>query len=318
VAAAPEKRVVPRPGGRGTAPHRQASPLPAGGTGMAGPAALPTMSLLPITDREFRQLRDFVYERFGINLTEQKRFLLVNRLQKMLKNNGFACFKDLYETLVREPSPAMLSELINRLSTNYSYFYRGQAHFDFFAGAILPELAEQSRQSGQRDIRVWAAGCSTGEEPYMLAILMREYFGPQYGDWDGGILATDISEKALGYAKQGTYPPERVKDMPLALRHKYFTTTDGGEMAVKERLKQDVTFRRFNLMNAAFPFKKRFQVIFCRNVMIYFDKSTRQRLIGKFYEMLEPGGYFFVGHSETLGRDQEMFQYVLPAVYRRR
>ncbi len=274
-------------------------------------------SMMKMTDREFRQLRELVYERLGINLTGKKRSMLIGRLQKLLRTSSFKNFQDYYEYLVNDSSMTAMTELINRVTTNYSFFYRGKSHFEFFVQSALPEVVASLKRQNSRDLRVWTAGCSTGEEPYMLAILMREFFGNGYGMWDGGILATDISEKVLNFALEGVYPEDRTKEIPVQLKHKYFNKLTDGQLAIRESIKREVIFRKFNLKNTNYPFKKPFQIIFCRNVMIYFDKQTRDTLLHRFYETTEPDGYLFIGHSETLGREQNLYKYIMPAVYRR-
>jgi chemotaxis protein methyltransferase CheR len=274
-------------------------------------------SMMKMTDREFRQLRELVYERLGINLTEKKRSMLIGRLQKLLRTSGFKNFQDYYEYLVQDQSMTAMTELINRVTTNYSFFYRGKSHFEYFTQVALPEIVESLKKRNSRDLRVWTAGCSTGEEPYMLIMLLREFFGNEYGLWDGGILATDISEKVLTFALQGIYPEDRTKEVPVQLKNKYFKKLNDGQVEIKDSIKKEVIFRKFNLKNSRYPFKKPFQIIFCRNVMIYFDKQTRDTLLKRFYENTEPGGYLFIGHSETLGREQNMYKYIMPAVYKR-
>ena len=275
-------------------------------------------SMMNMTDREFWQLRELVYERLGINLTEKKRSMLIGRLQKLLRTSGFKNFQDYYEYLVNDSGMKAMTELINRVTTNYSFFYRGKSHFEYFVQVVLPEIVGSLKKRNSRDLRIWTAGCSTGEEPYMLTMLMREFFGNQYSLWDGGILATDISEKVLTFALQGIYPADRTKEVPVQLRNKYLKKLNDGQMAVTDSIKKDVIFRKFNLKNKHYPFKKSFQIIFCRNVMIYFDKQTRDILLHRFYENTEPGGYLFIGHSETLGREQNLYNYIMPAVYKRR
>jgi chemotaxis protein methyltransferase CheR len=270
---------------------------------------------MTIDDDEFQLLRDLVYQRFGISLTEQKKSLVVGRLQKDLQNKGFKSFGDYYTHLIKNPSPDAFSNLIDRISTNYSFFFRENAHFDFFSQTLLPELVARLRKQGSNDLRIWCAGCSTCEEPYTLVMLMLEFFGMDYTSWDAGILATDISERVLTVGRKGIYPAERVSHAPKNLQGRYFKN-HGAEMAVVEPVKKEVVIRRFNLMNP-FPFKRPFQIIFCRNVMIYFDKVTRDSLIRRFYAVLEPGGYLFVGHSETVSRDDGLFAYVQPALYRK-
>ncbi len=181
----------------------------------------------------------------------------------------------------------------------------------------LPTVVAQLEKENRKDLRIWCAGCSTGEEPYTLLMLMQEFFGPDYAKWNAGILATDISLKALDTARNGIYPEERIAALPPEFQQKYFRKLGDGNRAVIDRIRQEATFRRFNLMNDSFPFKKPFQIIFCRNVMIYFDQPTRERLVAKFHKFTEPGGYLFIGHSETLGRNQNAYRYLMPAAYRR-
>lgn len=274
-------------------------------------------NMMTITDREFKLLRTLVYDRFGINLTEQKRSLLVGRLQKILKSANLSTFEEYYKALVADKTGKYIDTLINNISTNFSYFYREEAHFNFFKDKAFPETINKLKETKSKDIRIWTAGCSTGEEPYMLIMLMMEYLGLDYDNWAAGILATDISDRVLKIAKTASYPADRVGKVPTQLKNKYFTQLPNEQIAVKERIKKEITLRRFNLMNKIFPFKQSFQMIFCRNVMIYFDQKTRMELVRKFHQHLQPGGYLFIGHSETLGRDQQMFKYVMPACYQK-
>lgn len=271
---------------------------------------------MTISDDEFKLLRNLVYDRFGIHLSDQKKSLVVGRLQKDLRKMGFKTFHQYYKHIVNNVSSDALSNLINRISTNYSFFYREKAHFDFFKKTLLPEVTADLQRRNSNDLRVWCAGCSTCEEPYTIVMLMLEFFGLNYNQWDAGVLATDISEKALDIGREGVYPIERVKQAPLVLQEKYMKLK-GDSMIVKDRVKQEVVIRRFNLMHP-FPFKQPFHVIFCRNVMIYFDKITRSNLVRKFYDALEPGGYLFVGHSETVSRDDGLFSYIQPALYQKK
>jgi chemotaxis protein methyltransferase CheR len=272
--------------------------------------------LMKITDQEFNLMRRLIYERFGIHLTEQKRSLLISRLQKHIQSLGFSSFHNYYEHLVNEKGDEQLSQLVDRITTNYTYFNRENDHFKFFYQTVLPEVTNRLQKEKRKDLKVWCAGCSTGEEPYMLLMLMQEFFGKQHGSWDAGILATDISNRALAAAKAGTYSSERADKLPETFKHKYMHKLGNGDWAVNEQLKREAVIRRFNLMNP-FPFKKQFQVIFCRNVMIYFDQPTRGRLIEKFHRFTEPGGYLFIGHSETLGRNHNRYRYLHPAVYKK-
>ncbi len=273
--------------------------------------------MMAISDAEFSRLRDLIHKRFGINLTEQKRSLLVGRLQKLMRNLNLGNFSDYYDYLSHDKTEAALGELVDLISTNHTYFNREKDHFDFFSQTALPTVIEKLKREKRKDLRIWCAGCSTGEEPYTLLMLMMEYLGNDYSAWDAGILATDISDRALTSARRGVYATDRVLQLPETLRKKYFTPAGPNEMAVVDKVKREATFRRFNLMNTSFPFKKPFQMIFCRNVMIYFDQPTREALVNRYHQFTEPGGYLFIGHSETLGRSQTLYRYLKPALYQK-
>ena len=272
---------------------------------------------MAISDSEFTRLRDLIYQRFGINLTEQKRSLLVGRLQKLMRRLNLATFSAYFEYLDNDKTEAGLSELVDLISTNHTYFNREKDHFDYFSETALPAVIDKLKKQNRKDLRIWCAGCSSGEEPYTLLMLMMEHLGADYSSWDAGILATDISDRALTIARHGTYATDRVMQLPEPLRRKYFTAAGHDEMAVIDKVKKEVTFRRFNLMNTTFPFKKPFQMIFCRNVMIYFDQTTRDSLVGRYHQHTEPEGYLFIGHSETLGRSQTRYRYLKPALYQK-
>ncbi len=274
-------------------------------------------SMMNISDSEFNTLREMIYTRFGINLTEQKRSLLVGRLQKMLRTHKIATFEDYYRYLEKDTSGKAASDLVNLISTNYTYFNREKDHFDYFLNTALPNICEEMKKRGEKNLRVWCAGCSSGEEAYTLLMLMHEHLGSEYSRWDAGLLATDISQRVLDTACEGIYPADKVASLPENLQRKYFTRLPSGQMQVSNKIRSEVTFRRFNLMNARFPFKRPFHIIFCRNVMIYFDLTTRNALVQRFHQFLEPKGYFFIGHSETLGRDNKLFNYIMPAVYQK-
>ena len=273
--------------------------------------------MMAISDGEFNALRDLIHKRFGINLTEQKRSLLVGRLQKLMRTRGFSTFQQYIDFLTGDKSEQGLSELVDLISTNHTYFNREKDHFSYFLETALPKVVERLKQQNRRDLRIWCAGSSTGEEPYTLVMLMMEYLGADYKNWDAGILATDISDRALSTARAGIYAQDRVDQLPANLRNKYFTPAANGQLAVREDVKREVTYRRFNLMNSSFPFKHPFQVIFCRNVMIYFDQPTRDALVSRFHKHSEQGGYLFIGHSETLGRSQTIYRYIQPALYQK-
>lgn len=273
--------------------------------------------MILISDDEFTAIRNLIYEHFGINLTDQKRSLVVGRLQKYLKANQFQNFSDYYTYLVKDRTGQALGELINRISTNHTFFFREKDHFDFFTQVALPEAVARHKKKNSKDLRIWCAGCSYGDEPYSLAISMMEYFGNEYNLWDAGILATDISTIALAGARTGIYAEDRLKLAPEQYKQKYFVKLPDEFFRVSDRLKKEVTFRRLNLMKLQIPFKKPFDVISCRNVMIYFDQPTRDALVKRFYDLTVPGGYLYIGHSETLRKGHCPYDYVKPAIYRK-
>jgi chemotaxis protein methyltransferase CheR len=181
---------------------------------------------------------------------------------------------------------------------------------------VLPGITGKQK-SGMKKVRIWSAGCSSGEEPYTLAIILKEYLDVNLLNLDTGILATDISVSVLETAAEGIYPADKISQVPPLYRQRYFSPLKDGNWAVKQCLKDMVLFRRLNLMSREFQFKGLFQVIFCRNVMIYFDKATQQGLIEKFYRYTEPGGYLLIGHSETINRGTGLYKYIKPSVYQK-
>ncbi|MDR2346509.1 MAG: protein-glutamate O-methyltransferase CheR [Planctomycetaceae bacterium] len=271
---------------------------------------------MQITDSEFHSIRDLVYNRFGIVLTDQKKGLVVGRLQKILKQHGFQSFKEYYDHLVADKTNAALTELANQITTNHTFFFREPEHFDFFKSDILPWMVKEHTAKRNNDLRIWCAAASSGEEPYTIIITLLEYFGIDYKNWDCGLLATDISEKALIAAKRGVYDQTRFQDVSAAVMNKYFKK-NADKYEVIDKVKNEVTISKFNLMNERLPFKKPFDCIWCRNVMIYYDAPTKHALVNRMYQHTVNGGYLLIGHSETLARDQTPWKYVKPAVYRK-
>ena len=271
---------------------------------------------LHITDKEFQAIRDLVYERFGINLTQEKKILVVGRLQKILRNRGFKTFHEYYLYLVEDKTNQAIGELANQITTNHTFFYREAEHFMYFMKTILPEIVTRKKQTNSKDLRIWCAAASSGEEPYNIIMCMMEYFGQDYSLWDAGLLGTDISDKAIKTAKAAVYEPYRVQTMPDMYKKKYFHRV-GENWAVNDNVKKELTLRHFNLMNKQMPFKKPFDCIWCRNVMIYFDNETKQELVERLYNQAAPGGYLLIGHSESIGRDKTRWKFICPAVYKK-
>jgi chemotaxis protein methyltransferase CheR len=267
-----------------------------------------------MTEAEYHKLSQLIYSVSGISLKESKQALLTSRLAGVLQQSGRKNFTEYYNSLVSDPTGAAVAALVDRITTNHTYFMREPAHFHYFQDTVLPYL---KKVVTDRDLRVWSAACSSGEEPYTLAMILDEFLDADKSRWDSRVLATDLSEKVLKDAARGAYAAERIEPLPPLWKQKYLTRLPGGNFEVAERIRKEVIFRRFNLIDPVYPFKKKFHVIFCRNVMIYFDAETRVSIINKLYDMTEPGGYLFIGHSEAIDRTKSKYMYVMPAVYRK-
>lgn len=266
-----------------------------------------------ISDQEFIQLATYIRSNYGIDLKEEKRAMVEGRLNNLLLRNNIKNFSDYFDYVLSDNTGNEVANLVNKITTNHTFFMREPRHFSYLMEKVLPELKSEVKN---KDLRIWSAGCSSGEEPYTIAFIIDEFFGKEKALWDTKILATDISSKVLENATKGIYSSESVGKLPSGWLLKYFKT-NGSDYEVVDKIKNEVIFRKFNLMDKTFPFKKRFHIIFCRNVMIYFDKQTKIELVNKFYDLTEPGGYLFIGHSESLDREETRYKYVLPAVYRK-
>jgi chemotaxis protein methyltransferase CheR len=268
--------------------------------------------MINLKENEFRELTKFLKLNYGINLIHKKE-LIEARLNNVLVEKGFNNFRKYLDYVYSDITKNELTTLINKLTTNHTFFLREQQHFDFFKNQVLPYLATTVKN---KDLRIWSAGCSSGEEAYTLAMIMQDYFGEQRSSWDKKILASDISVNVLQTAEKGIYDSESLKNVSKSWKLNYFNKINDNTYKINLNLKNEVIFRIFNLMDD-FPFKRKFHVIFCRNVMIYFDQETKDRLIKKFYDMTEPGGYLFIGLSEALNRNEIPYEYVMPSVYRK-
>lgn len=270
--------------------------------------------MLTISDKEFRQLAVYIKANFGINLKEEKRALIIGRLHNVLLQNNFSNFSEYYEHVISDKTGTAASILVNKITTNHTFFMREVDHFYYFRDKVLPYLSSTSKE---KDLRIWSAGCSSGEEPYTLAMIIDDFFGREKSLWNTNILATDISSKVLEEAVSGVYSSDKIANLPNSWKLNYTKEIDKNSSAIADKIKKEVTFRIFNLMEKAFPFKRKFHVIFCRNVMIYFDSQTKRELVDRFYNSMEYGGYLFIGHSESLNRDETKYKYIIPSVYRK-
>ncbi len=267
--------------------------------------------MIHLTDQEFEDIVSYIKSNYGINLIN-KRQLIEARMFSVLTEKGLTNFTD-YFKLIKQNNTNEVTIMLNKLTTNHTYFMREEAHFDFLRNTILPV---HEKTNAKKDIRIWSAGCSSGEEAYTTIMVIMDYFGLQKAVWDYRILATDISAKVMQEAQEGLYGKESLKNIPLAWEHKYFTKQGSEHYVLNEEIRKQVIFRPLNLMEP-FSFRQPFDLIFCRNVMIYFDQPTRNILINKFYDVLKPGGYLFIGHSETVQRDTSKFIYIQPSIYQK-
>lgn len=266
-----------------------------------------------LTDKEFNRIVVYVKGRYGIDLS-QKRVLVTGRLETHFLRNGYNSFEEFMSKVDENPEGEEGKNLINVLTTNHTYFMRESAHFDYLAKVVLPAL--KVKEAAKKDLRIWSAASSTGEEPYTLAMLITDFFGLEHSKWDTRVLATDISTRVLEHAVRGIYLKEQIEPLPDKWKRRFFESLGGEQYRAKQELKNEVIFRRFNLMDP-FPFKRKFHVVFLRNVMIYFQDDVKYRLIDKVYQAMEPGGYLFIGTTESLDKSRMQFQYVQPSVYRK-
>ena len=266
-----------------------------------------------ISDNEFWQLVDLMKSRYGINLS-QKRNLIVGRLQNHLQKSNYNTFSEFYNDIISDKTGEMVNVLLNKLTTNHTYFMREMEHFDYFKNVVIPHIV---KTENTKDMRIWSAGCSSGEEPYMIAMVLADYFGANKNGWDTQILATDISERVLNLAGEGKFMSESLTVLPETWRKKYFYKINDDYEKISDDIRKEIIFKKFNLMSKTLPFKKKFHNIWCRNVMIYFDAPTKMELIERFYDHTAPGGYLFIGHSESLARNETRYKYIEPAIYRK-
>ncbi|MFT3785578.1 MAG: protein-glutamate O-methyltransferase [Tepidisphaeraceae bacterium] len=272
-----------------------------------------------ISRADFDRLSKAVYDYCKINLTDQKVDLARARLAKRLRTTGLTTYTEYLDRYLNDRDSDEFVELIDALSTNLTSFFRENQHFDYLQQTLLPDIVRRS--GGTKRIRAWSAACSSGEEPYTISLVLSETLeklNARQG-WDVKLLATDISTRVLRKAVAGAYELERVKTVPPALRGKYFEPRRiGGDdhLLVKPELRNLIVFNRLNLMET-WPFTGPFDFIFCRNVMIYFDKATQERLVNRFYDVLAPGGVLFTGHSESLTGVNHKFKFVQATIYQK-
>ena len=268
-----------------------------------------------ITDEEFLRISTFVKQRYGIDLS-QKKVIVNGRLENYIRKNGWKNFNQYMDSVERDGSGTLEKMLVNFLTTNHTYFMREFEHFDYFKNVVLPWL--KTKEASSKDLRIWCGAASTGEEPYMIAMVLADFFGLERNQWDTKVLATDISTKVLQQALAGVYSGEQLRNLPEPWKRRFFKEVAGtGQYQVTEELKKEVLFRQFNLMDP-FPFKKQMHTVFLRNVMRYFDEKTKKELVQKVCDALIPGGYLFIGTTETLDRDGTPLEIIKPSIFRKK
>ena len=271
---------------------------------------------IALSDEEFTKLRDLVYKISGISLSETKRELVISRFSRRLKALRLKSFSDYHNLLISPSGFTEVQNFINSITTNKTDFFREAHHFDFLVSKIIPMLISKNK----RIVKIWSAACSTGEEPYTIAMVMAKHFVEKY-NIPVKILATDIDTSVLTVASKGVYDSSIVSVLPEEYMKKYFLRgkdDSSGLYKVKENIRKMVTFKQLNFVATEYPITTTFDVIFCRNVIIYFNPETKRRVVNKLYRYLNPGGYIMMGHSETLFDMVDGLVYLKNTVYQKK
>ncbi len=264
---------------------------------------------LSISDTEFSSLRDFIYEKCGIYIAENRKYLLENRLLNRLKALGLKNYGEYYEYLKYDSSfRSELKSLYGVITTNETSFYRNPPQLKVLEDGLLRSLLASLQKRGKKELHIWSAGCSTGEEPYTLGMILFDVLGPHLGGWKVAISAGDLSEEVLASARKGEYSSYALRTTPSRIVSKYFDQVGEDKYRVKDSIKALVTFSQLNLKDRShYRRMRQAHLIFCRNVLIYFDDSMKKQVISGFYDCLCPGGYLFIGHSESLHNISRVF-----------
>lgn len=273
-----------------------------------------------ISEKDYEFIRQFVYEQSRINLGPDKKELVSARLAKRLRAIGLNSYTEYCKLLQSSAGKEEVTNLVDSISTNHTYFFREIKHFEFLNDVVLPNWLQTHFRKGETNFNIWSAASSSGEEPYSLGILLQEVLQHHQGaSWtlDG----TDISTRMLDLARRGIFESDRLRDVKPEWLRRYFQKGVGqwdGHFRAKEMIRNRLTFHHVNLLQERYPFSKKFHTIFCRNVMIYFDRQTQEQLVAKLTDQLQPKGYLIVGHSESLMGIKHSLESVRPSIYRRR
>ena len=275
----------------------------------------------PMSAEEFGRFSDFIMDQCGIKMPPSKKIMLEARLQKRLRTLGIPNFGAYFEHLHGEGGDGELVHMLDAVTTNKTDFFREPTHFEYLTQTILPEFldAQERPHSSDRPFRIWSAGCSSGEEPYTLAMVLKD-FAEQHQPFVFTILATDLSTRVLDRARTAIYDEDRVAAVPQAMKQKYLLRSkdrDRGLVRMSPEIRAAVQFQRLNLMEESFVFSDPLDAIFCRNVIIYFDRATQAQLLSRFCRVLRPGGYLFLGHSESIHGFDLPLKRLVSTVHRR-
>jgi chemotaxis protein methyltransferase CheR len=280
---------------------------------------LPIPRQVGLSEEEYTLFANLVYSLSGINLGDNKKEMVKARLMKRMRVHGFTSYRQYYDFVLHDSSGEEIQYLLNAISTNVTSFFREMRHFDFMTQTALPEIVERKRRERSNKIRIWSSASSTGEEIYSILMTVMDFLGAGHS-WDVKILGTDISTQALQVAQQGAYYADKVKGVPLRSLDRYFDkikSQDGIVFRVKEQFRRMTVFGKLNLMRESYPFQGKFDIIFCRNVMIYFDKQTQHNLVMRLCRYLDEDGYLLIGHSESLMGADLPLKNVSTAIYKK-
>ena len=267
-----------------------------------------------MTEEEFGRIYRFVKNRYGIAL-ERRQEIIKGRLDNYLQWNGYQSYSDYMTDVESDYTGRLERELVNILTTNHTFFMREFEHFEYLRQNVLPQLKQKEER--KKDLCIWCGAASSGQEAYMLAMLLRDFFGWEADSWDTKVLATDVNTEVLAQAIKGVYGRLHIESLPESWKRRFMRPLENGEhFEIVKEIKDEVIFRQFNLMDD-FPFKRKMHIVFLRNVMIYFDKETRKELVQKVYDVMEPGGYLFVGRTETLDKEDCPFEMIQPSIFRK-
>ncbi|MDE5991797.1 MAG: protein-glutamate O-methyltransferase CheR [Oscillospiraceae bacterium] len=268
--------------------------------------------MLKLTDDDFNRLVAYMKKNYGINL-DKKRILIEGRLSNTVTQRGFKSFKEFIDFAFADKTGNETMQLVNKLTTNHTFFMREPEHFEFLKSTIMPQMEKEN--AATRTLNFWCAASSTGQEPYTLVMTIDDYFGAKASAWNVKLLATDLDTEVLKVAQAGIYSADMLKDVPKHWMTKYFTKLPDGRFQVIDRLRKQITYKQFNLMDRIVA-QRPYDFISCRNVMIYFEQETKNALIERFFDVTRENGYLYIGHAESVGKNTR-YTYVKPAVYKK-